>query len=311
MFGAPDCALDEAMVTMRPHPASSMSGTAAWTQAKVPVRLTAMIRSHASGVMSASGVNDSMPALVTRIPTGPSASRDIGDGGVDRARSATSTSTPIAVAPSACSAAAAEADPVAVAVEQGDGVAVGGELLGDAEADARGGAGDDGDPGHAAGSIGVELEVQLGEAAEDPGRLVVEAPVAGRAVVLLGEPDVARAVEDALEADPALGAGQRTAGAGVGAPAEGDVGGGVRAVDAELVRALEPAGVAVGGAVEEHQRRAGRDLDAADGRSCARVRRKSVFTGLSTRSTSSRKLGIFSRSARGARPGARGARRGA
>ena len=42
MFGAPDCALCDEIVTMRPQPASSMSGTAAWMQVKVPVRLTAM-----------------------------------------------------------------------------------------------------------------------------------------------------------------------------------------------------------------------------------------------------------------------------
>ena len=38
------------------------------------------------------------------------------------------------------------------------------------------------------------------------------------------------------------------------------------AVDAELGRALEPPRVAVGGAVEQHHRRAGRDVDAADRR---------------------------------------------
>jgi hypothetical protein len=37
-------------------------------------------------------------------------------------------------------------------------------------------------------------------------------------------------------------------------------------VDAELLRALEPPGVAVGGAVEQHDRCAGRDVDAGDGR---------------------------------------------
>ena len=42
------------------------------------------------------------------------------------------------------------------------------------------------------------LEVQRGHAAEDPRRLVVEATRARRAVMLLGEADVARAVEDAL-----------------------------------------------------------------------------------------------------------------
>ena len=118
-------------------------------------------------------------------------------------------------------------------------------------------------------STGVELEVQLGEAAEDPGRLVVEAAVAGRAVVLLGEADVVHAVEDALEADAALGAGERAAGARVVAAPERDVRLRVRAVDAELGRALEAPGVAVGGAVEQHHRRARRDVDAADRRGAA------------------------------------------
>ena len=36
-----------------------------------------MIRSHASAVMSRTGVNDSMPALVTRISTGPSSAADL------------------------------------------------------------------------------------------------------------------------------------------------------------------------------------------------------------------------------------------
>ena len=91
-----------------------------------------------------------------------------------------------------------------------------------------------------AASTGVELEVQLREAAQDPGRLVAEAAVAGRAVVLLGQADVAHPVEDALEADPALGPGERATGARVGAAPERDVGLGVVAVDAELGRALEP-----------------------------------------------------------------------
>ena len=61
MFGAPDCALDDEMVTMRPQPAASMSGIAACTQVKVPVRFTARMRSQRSAVMSTSGVNNSMP----------------------------------------------------------------------------------------------------------------------------------------------------------------------------------------------------------------------------------------------------------
>ena len=56
MLGAPDCALDEEMVTMRPQPAAIMSGTASCMQVKVPVRFTARMRSHFSGVMSSDRV---------------------------------------------------------------------------------------------------------------------------------------------------------------------------------------------------------------------------------------------------------------
>ncbi len=52
-----------------------MSGTASCTQVKVPVRLTAMIRSHFSGVISVTGSNASMPALVTTMVIGPSSPR--------------------------------------------------------------------------------------------------------------------------------------------------------------------------------------------------------------------------------------------
>jgi hypothetical protein len=41
MLGAPDWALEDEIVTMRPHPAAIMSGTANCTQVKVPVRFTA------------------------------------------------------------------------------------------------------------------------------------------------------------------------------------------------------------------------------------------------------------------------------
>src|SRR4029078_8164573 len=60
-----------------------------------------------------------------------------------------------------------------------------------------------------------ELYVDLVEAPEDPRRLVAEPAIRRRAVVLLGQPDVTGAVEDPLEADPALGAGQRATRAGV------------------------------------------------------------------------------------------------
>ena len=114
--------------------------------------------------------------------------------------------------------------------------------------------------------VRCELDVERVEAAQHPRGLVVEPARVGRAVVLLRQPDVAHPVEDALDADAGLGASQRTAGTGVDAAAEGDVLARVGAVEAELGRALEAPGVAVGRAVEQHHRRTGRDVDAADRR---------------------------------------------
>ena len=48
--------------------------------------------------------------------------------------------------------------------------------------------------------------------------------------MFLGEADVPGTVEDALDADPTFGPGQRAARAGVGAPPKGDVGTGVGAI---------------------------------------------------------------------------------
>ena len=72
---APDCALDDEIVTIRPHPAAIMSGIADWMQWNVPVRFTSIIRDHASGVMSVNDSNSSKPALVTMISIGPSSAR--------------------------------------------------------------------------------------------------------------------------------------------------------------------------------------------------------------------------------------------
>ena len=71
MRRVPDWADDDEMVTMRPQPASIMSGTAAWRQWKVPVRLTAIMRSQASALISRKSTNPSMPALVTMISIAP------------------------------------------------------------------------------------------------------------------------------------------------------------------------------------------------------------------------------------------------
>src|SRR4051794_26128213 len=110
-----------------------------------------------------------------------------------------------------------------------------------------------------------ELEMQLVEAAQDEGRRVAEPPCARGAVLRLRYPDVAHAIEDPLEGDPPFGAGQWSAGAGVDASPEREVLPGVAPVQPELVGVLELSGIAVGCAVQHHDRRPGRDLDVPDG----------------------------------------------
>ena len=83
MRGAPDCALDDEIVTIRPQRASSMSGTAACRQWNVPVRLMARMRSQLSIVMSVKDSNASRPALVTMICDGSELRAHLGEGGVD------------------------------------------------------------------------------------------------------------------------------------------------------------------------------------------------------------------------------------
>ena len=67
-----------------------------------------------------------------------------------------------------------------------------------------------------------------------------------------------------VDGHPALGPGQRRAGAVVDAVTEGDVLAGVGPVDVELVRVLEQPRVAVARPGGEHQRAPGRDVDAAE-----------------------------------------------
>ena len=66
----------------------------------------------------------------------------------------------------------------------------------------------------------VEFQVQFGESTQDVGRDILVATLARRAVVRLADPDVGGAVEQPLEPDPGLGAGQRCAGAAVDPTAE-------------------------------------------------------------------------------------------
>ena len=86
--------------------------------------------------------------------------------------------------------------------------------------------------------------------------------------------------EQALDADPALGAGEWAAGTGVDAAAERQVLARVAAVEPELVRVLELARVAVGGAVDHHHGRAG-GMSTPPTVVGTRASRKSPFTGLS------------------------------
>ncbi len=106
MRRVPDWAEEEEMVTILPHPASIMSGTTAWRQWNVPVRLTAIIRSQASALISRKSSNPSMPALVTMIPTGPNAVRTSSSVASMAARSLTSTAAPSALPPSAATSSA-------------------------------------------------------------------------------------------------------------------------------------------------------------------------------------------------------------
>ena len=150
MYGAPDCALEEEIVTMRPHPASIMSGRAAWMQVNVPVRFTARIRSPRFG----SDVGRRLERLDARR-------RDQrGDGTQLRAnvREGAAHRGPIRdVDPAGDRLDALLAElggalfgRLAVEVEQGNAVAVGPEPPGDAQADTRRGPGHDHNPAHAA-----------------------------------------------------------------------------------------------------------------------------------------------------------------
>ncbi len=99
MPAEPDWALDEEMVTIRPQPALSMSGTTACTLLKVPVRLTRIMSSHASIVSSVNGTTSAMPALVTMISTAPNAACTSSSAAAMLDRSVTSTPCPLVSSP--------------------------------------------------------------------------------------------------------------------------------------------------------------------------------------------------------------------
>ncbi len=90
MYGVPEWVLDDEMLTMRPQPASIMSGSTAWVQWKTPLRLTSTTRCHSAKVISVKRLNPSSPAAFTRIVMGPSCSRIAASAASTAARSVTS-----------------------------------------------------------------------------------------------------------------------------------------------------------------------------------------------------------------------------
>ena len=113
-----------------------------------------MIVSHFSGEISRRGSKDSTPALVTRMPTGPSSARDASEGRFDRRPVGDvdlDGENPNALG---CELGCRRLGTTAVPIEDGDVVAVRNELAGNAEPDAGRTARDHGDA-HRATSPGV------------------------------------------------------------------------------------------------------------------------------------------------------------
>jgi len=94
-------------------------------------------------------------------------------------------------------------------------------------------------------------------------------------MLILGDPDVGRAVEKTLDADPCLGTSQWSTGARVNTAAKSDVASRVWTRRVECVGVVELLRVAVRGPVEHHQGGARRNVNAANG---ARYPRKPKVT---------------------------------
>ena len=97
----PPCALEDEMLTMRPHPSSIMTGTTAWQQLNVPVRFTSRRRCHFSGVIDRKESTACTPALLTSTVGGPNRSCTCATPASICWRSVTSTVTPSALPPEA------------------------------------------------------------------------------------------------------------------------------------------------------------------------------------------------------------------
>lgn len=75
---------------MAPPPESRISGTAAWVIRNGPVRFTSITRCHSSGVVSISGLNTAIPALLTSASRRPNRSVTAAISRATDSRSATS-----------------------------------------------------------------------------------------------------------------------------------------------------------------------------------------------------------------------------
>ena len=75
MNGCPECVLDDEMLTMRPHPASTMSGSTAWMVWNTPFRLTSITLDHSWNDMCENFLKPSTPAALTSTRIGPNSSR--------------------------------------------------------------------------------------------------------------------------------------------------------------------------------------------------------------------------------------------
>ena len=111
MASAPAWPAYDDTVTIRPHVAVTMSDTEAWMQLNVPVRLTPIIRSQRSPVMSAKLRCAAIPAAVTTMSIGPKASRASATAASTETRSATSTWTAMVSLPLASRERAADPAP--------------------------------------------------------------------------------------------------------------------------------------------------------------------------------------------------------
>src|SRR6185436_3243940 len=90
MYGCPECVLEDEMLTMRPHPASIMSGSTACMQWKTPLRLTSITRCQSANSISVKRLNRSSPAALTSTVTGPSCALIASSAASTAARSVTS-----------------------------------------------------------------------------------------------------------------------------------------------------------------------------------------------------------------------------